>query len=167
MWVTVDAAVSNDLFYFEHQPLRLDAMKACCCPTAPKGEVKNKATGRYRTTFDVHRHAERHLASIASRVDGVMGSVQPQWREKRLPRGTTTANLAAADPRRRDRREDRRVQQPQRDLRDRRRADDDRVQADGQGHRAGSGHAPQRPRSRARPRPSSSCSTASPLRACP
>ena len=28
VWVTVDAAVSNDLFYFEHQPLRLDAMKA-------------------------------------------------------------------------------------------------------------------------------------------
>ena len=23
-WVTVDAAVSNDLFYFEHVPLRLD-----------------------------------------------------------------------------------------------------------------------------------------------
>ncbi|MEL0157283.1 DUF4198 domain-containing protein, partial [Sphingopyxis sp.] len=28
VWVTVDAAVSNDLFYFEHQPLRLDAAKA-------------------------------------------------------------------------------------------------------------------------------------------
>ena len=28
VWVTVDAAVSNDLFYFEHQPLRLDNVKA-------------------------------------------------------------------------------------------------------------------------------------------
>jgi hypothetical protein len=24
VWVTVDAAVSNDLFYFEHQPMRAD-----------------------------------------------------------------------------------------------------------------------------------------------
>ena len=33
-WVTVDAAVSNDLFYFEHQPLRLGNVKAWA-PAAP------------------------------------------------------------------------------------------------------------------------------------
>ena len=25
-WITVDAAVSNDLFYFDHMPMRLDAI---------------------------------------------------------------------------------------------------------------------------------------------
>jgi uncharacterized GH25 family protein len=52
-WVTVDAAVSNDLFYFNHNPLRIDSLSI----TAPDGsQVKpaNKGTGKYRNTFDVH-----------------------------------------------------------------------------------------------------------------
>lgn len=51
-WVTVDAAVSNDLFYFEHFPMRLDGLTVI----APDGVVvqaENQATGRYRSTFDV------------------------------------------------------------------------------------------------------------------
>jgi uncharacterized GH25 family protein len=51
-WVTVDAAVSNDLFYFEHQPLNIDNLSV----TAPDGSVvapENVAKGRYRNTFDV------------------------------------------------------------------------------------------------------------------
>lgn len=51
VWVTVDAAVSNDLFYFEHQPLRVEPQ--VMLPDGSAGDVKNKATGRYRTTFDV------------------------------------------------------------------------------------------------------------------
>ncbi|WP_439688044.1 DUF4198 domain-containing protein [Cupriavidus oxalaticus] len=52
-WVTVDAAVSNDLFYFEHVPLRLDNLQV----TAPDGsavKAENAATGKYRSTFDLH-----------------------------------------------------------------------------------------------------------------
>jgi hypothetical protein len=52
-WITVDAAVSNDLFYFNHVPLRLDALVI----TAPDGssvQAENPATGKYRSTFDVH-----------------------------------------------------------------------------------------------------------------
>lgn len=52
-WVTVDAAVSNDLFYFEHVPLRIDGLSI----TAPDGsaaKAENTSTGRYRTTFDLH-----------------------------------------------------------------------------------------------------------------
>ncbi|MEZ5487384.1 MAG: DUF4198 domain-containing protein [Steroidobacteraceae bacterium] len=51
-WVTVDAAISNDLFYFEHQPMRLDNLKVF----APDGKLvpaTNSSTGRYRSTFDV------------------------------------------------------------------------------------------------------------------
>lgn len=51
-WVTVDAAVSNDLFYFNHVPLRLDNLQV----TAPDGtalEPANPATGKYRSVFDL------------------------------------------------------------------------------------------------------------------
>jgi uncharacterized GH25 family protein len=68
LWVTVDAAVSNDLFYFEHFPLRLANITAApglpegrgrasqLSITAPDGsavEPKHGSMGRYRTTFDV------------------------------------------------------------------------------------------------------------------
>lgn len=81
-WVTIDAAVSNDLFYFEHHPLRLANIGADddgppAAAKGPKGkgpaarrgrpaelaviapdgstiEAQNGSTGRYRSTFDVH-----------------------------------------------------------------------------------------------------------------
>jgi len=52
-WVTIDAAVSNDLFYFNHNPLRIETLNI----TAPDGtQVKaaNQGSGKYRNTFDVH-----------------------------------------------------------------------------------------------------------------
>lgn len=51
-WVTVDAAVSNDLFIFEHRPMRLDSLTVL----GPKREtvaVRNQSTGQFRSTFDV------------------------------------------------------------------------------------------------------------------
>ena len=95
-WVTVDAAVSNDLFYFDHQPIRLDNVKV----TGPDGaevKIENGATGRYRSVFDVHLLAQGTYR-IANASSNVMGSYTLNGEEKRLPRGTTTANLAAAIP---------------------------------------------------------------------
>lgn len=51
-WVTVDAAISNDLFYFEHNALRLDNL-AIIAPDGSAVQAENKATGKYRSTFDV------------------------------------------------------------------------------------------------------------------
>jgi len=51
-WITVDGAVSNDLFYFNHNPLRLDGL-SIRAPDGSKIEPQNVATGKYRTTFDV------------------------------------------------------------------------------------------------------------------
>lgn len=51
-WITVDAAVSNDLYYFNHVPLRLDALSV----TAPDGSAvspQNAHTGRLRSVFDL------------------------------------------------------------------------------------------------------------------
>lgn len=52
-WVTIDAAISNDLFYFEHFPLRLDNL-VVLAPDGAAVQAENAATGRYRSTFDVH-----------------------------------------------------------------------------------------------------------------
>lgn len=52
-WITVDAAVSNDLFYFNHVPLRLDSLEI----TAPDGSAlqpENPFTGKFRSSFDLH-----------------------------------------------------------------------------------------------------------------
>ena len=51
-WVTVDAAVSNELFYFNHAPLRLDNLRI----TAPSGagvSPQNLNAGKFRSSFDV------------------------------------------------------------------------------------------------------------------
>jgi len=96
VWVTVDAAVSNDLFYFEHQPLRLDAVKAWA-PDGTEVTIENKATGRYRSTFDVHL-TQKGTYRIASVADMLMGSYDLNGKTERLPRGTTTANLAERIP---------------------------------------------------------------------
>ena len=51
-WVTVDGAVSNDLFYFEHFPLQLDNLSVLA-PDGKSAAVQNQSKGRYRSTFDV------------------------------------------------------------------------------------------------------------------
>ncbi|SKB67061.1 DUF4198 domain-containing protein [Sphingopyxis flava] len=96
VWVTVDAAVSNDLFYFEHQPLRLDAVKVWA-PDGSETPIENAATGRYRSTFDVHL-TQRGTWRIASVSDGLVGSYELDGKTERLPRGTTRANLAERLP---------------------------------------------------------------------
>src|SRR3546814_17303448 len=53
VWETVDAAVSNDLFYFEHFPLRLDDVQAWA-PDARAAKIENAATGRHHHPVDVH-----------------------------------------------------------------------------------------------------------------
>jgi uncharacterized GH25 family protein len=51
-WVTVDAAISNDLFYFEHNPLRLENL-AITAPDGSPVKAENVSTGKFRSTFDV------------------------------------------------------------------------------------------------------------------
>ena len=81
-WVTVDAAVSNDLFYFEHQPLRLDGLVA----TGPDGEpvkVENQSRGRYRSTFDVHL-TKAGTYRFGVTTDALFGSYKVDGEQKRF-----------------------------------------------------------------------------------
>lgn len=95
-WVTVDAAVSNDVFYFEHQPMRLDAMKAFS-PDGKEAEIQNKATGRYRSVFDVQLN-QRGTWRIASAITSLSGTYMLNGKEERLPRGVTAESLAERLP---------------------------------------------------------------------
>jgi len=51
-YVTVDAAVSNDLFYADHVAMSPDQVKVWA-PDGSEAKLENAATGRYRSTFDV------------------------------------------------------------------------------------------------------------------
>ncbi len=96
VWVTVDAAVSNDLFYFEHQPMRTTNVKAWA-PDGSEVKIENASTLRYRSTFDVHL-LQKGTYKIASVSDALMGSYTLNGKTERLPRGTTAENLAQAIP---------------------------------------------------------------------
>lgn len=84
-WVTVDAAVSNDLFYFEHVPMRLDGLGI----TGPDGnavEAENRSTGKYRSTFDVPlRQQGTYRLTIAN--EGLFARYKLNGEDKRW-RGT-------------------------------------------------------------------------------
>ena len=84
-WITVDAAVSNDLFYFNHVPLRLDALTVTA-PDGAKVHAQNQSTGKYRSTFDVHL-AQSGTYKLAVLNQGVFASYEQGGTEKRW-RGT-------------------------------------------------------------------------------
>lgn len=80
-WITVDAAVSNDLFYFNHVPLRIDGLVI----TAPDGSAvkpENVATGKYRTTFDLHL-AQSGTYRLANVNNGLFASYEENGAPKR------------------------------------------------------------------------------------
>jgi uncharacterized GH25 family protein len=84
-WLTVDAAVSNDLFYFEHQPLRLDNLQVLA-PDGTPIEPENRNTGRYRSTFDV-KLGSNGTYKIAVVGDTLFASYRQNGETKRV-RGT-------------------------------------------------------------------------------
>jgi uncharacterized GH25 family protein len=97
-WVTIDAAVSNDLFYFEHFPLRIANLGGSPAGvpagrgragqlsiTAPDGsplQHENGSTGRYRSTFDVHLK-QKGTYKIAVLNTGVFANYKDKGETKR------------------------------------------------------------------------------------
>jgi uncharacterized GH25 family protein len=89
LWVTVDAAVSNDLFYFEHFPLRISNIGAppealggrggrpgtlkISAPDGSTVDPQNGNIGRYRSTFDVPLK-QKGTYKLAVTNDGVFAS---------------------------------------------------------------------------------------------
>lgn len=81
-WVTVDAAASNDLFFADHQPMRLDGLKACA-PDGSEARIENASTGRYRSTFDV-KLDKPGTWKIGTEGTNVMGSFKLNGEERRV-----------------------------------------------------------------------------------
>jgi uncharacterized GH25 family protein len=102
VWVTVDAAISNDLFYFEHNALPLEGIKAYA-PDGSTAPIENGAKGRYRSTFDVHL-TQKGTYKIANNTDGLMGSYKLDGENKRwrgsadklseIPAGATEVKIS-------------------------------------------------------------------------
>ena len=84
-WITVDAAVSNDLFYFNHVPLRLETLNIVA-PDGSRIDAQNLSTGKYRSTFDVHL-MQSGTYKLALINHGVSATYELHGAEKRW-RGT-------------------------------------------------------------------------------
>lgn len=80
--VTVDAAVSNELFFADHQPMRTDGIKAWA-PDGSEAKIENAATGRYRSTFDV-KLDKPGTWKIGTMMSAVMGSFKLNGEERRV-----------------------------------------------------------------------------------
>lgn len=85
-WVTFDAAVSNDLFYFNHFPLDLEHL-AVTGPDGKPVEAENRNKGKWRSTFDVHlTQPGTYRVAIESR--GLFASYVDAKGEKKRWRGS-------------------------------------------------------------------------------
>ncbi|MGB9988816.1 DUF4198 domain-containing protein [Pseudoduganella rhizocola] len=73
-WVTFDAAISEDLFDIDHQPLKLDALTAIG-PDGSAVPLQNAQTGRLRSTFDI-----RMDKPGTYKVQLVQESVMASWK---------------------------------------------------------------------------------------
>lgn len=81
VWVTVDAAVSNDLYYPDHMPIRLDNVVI----TAPDGSTvpaQNGATLKTRSVFDVNLKQEGTY-----RIANATSGLSARWGERPAGQG--------------------------------------------------------------------------------
>lgn len=79
-WITVNAAVSNNLFYFDHVPMRTGSIVV----TAPDGSnvaIANAHTGKLRSVFDVQLNQ-----AGTWRVASVNAGLMANWTEDGKPK---------------------------------------------------------------------------------
>lgn len=84
-WVSVDAAISNDIFYYEHNAAGLDNLLVIG-PDGQPVQAENQAKGRYRSVFDV-KLSQTGTYRIALVNDTLIASFKVGTETKRL-RGT-------------------------------------------------------------------------------
>lgn len=93
-WLTVDAAVSNDLFHFNHVPLRIEGLRISA-PDGSEVAAQNAHTGRLRSVFDAHLTAAGTYR-LAVVNDGLFASYELDGETRRW-RGSA-ADFASAIP---------------------------------------------------------------------
>jgi uncharacterized GH25 family protein len=86
-WITVDAAISNDLFYFNHAPMRLDNFKVIG-PDGAAVAPETVNTGKVRSTFDQNL-ATSGTYKLAMVNDGLTAQYEGENGERKRWRGST------------------------------------------------------------------------------
>ncbi|MGQ0799456.1 MAG: DUF4198 domain-containing protein [Pseudomarimonas sp.] len=83
--ITVDAAVSNDLFYFNHRPLGLESL-VIATPDGSVATAQNSHSGKFRSVFDLEL-AANGTYRIALVNNGLFANWEENGEQKRW-RGT-------------------------------------------------------------------------------
>lgn len=87
-WVTLDAAISNDIFHADYHAMNADSITV----KAPDGStvaLRNSQQGKYRTTFDLQL-SQKGTYRIFTASQGLNASWEHNGARKRWPaRGTT------------------------------------------------------------------------------
>jgi len=81
-WVSIDAAVSNDIFHADHAPMRTEGIVV----TAPDGAtlpVQNAVTGKFRSVFDVQL-PQKGTYKIAVASSGLMARWETETGERKM-----------------------------------------------------------------------------------
>jgi uncharacterized GH25 family protein len=90
-WVTIDGAISNNLFFPDHRPMQIASISI----TAPDGKTvqpANASVGQYRTTFDI-KLEQKGTYRIAQANTGLNASWKEGAETKRA-RGTMAELIA-------------------------------------------------------------------------
>jgi uncharacterized GH25 family protein len=96
-WITVDAAVANDLFYFNHVPMQLDDLSVTA-PDSTSVTAENRHRGKLRSVFDVNlAQAGTYRIAVASHAffaTYTLNGERKRWRgrsvadlEREIPAG--------------------------------------------------------------------------------
>lgn len=95
-WVSIDAAVSNDIFHADHAPMRTESIVV----TAPDGTTiaaQNATTGKFRSTFDVQL-PQKGTYKIGMASSGLMAMWETETGERKMwPSRGERANPAEFD----------------------------------------------------------------------
>lgn len=81
-WVSIDAAVSNDIFHADHAPIHTESVIV----TAPDGatlQVQNAVTGKFRSVFDVQL-PQKGTYKIALASSGLMARWETETGERKM-----------------------------------------------------------------------------------
>ncbi|WP_323814354.1 DUF4198 domain-containing protein [Cellvibrio sp. NN19] len=81
-WVSIDAAVSNDIFHADHAPMRTEGVTVVG-PDGKNVEVQNANTGKFRSTFDVQL-AQKGTYKIGTASSGLMAMWETENGERKM-----------------------------------------------------------------------------------
>ena len=81
-WVSIDAAVSNDIFHADHAPMRTEGVTVVG-PDGNNVEVQNANTGKFRSTFDVQL-AQKGTYKIGTASSGLMAMWETESGERKM-----------------------------------------------------------------------------------